>query len=120
MAALNQWTRQEAMEENEVKQLERASPIAQVAVELGLKLSGNMAQCLHPQRHAPDEGATLFFNVAKNTFLCKTCPDVGGDVVDLVCQVKGCDRPQAIDWLAHRIAFDQETKHKYGRKGKKK
>jgi hypothetical protein len=111
---------EKAMEEKLVEQLERSNPIVQVAVELGLKICGNMGRCFYPQRHEPDTGATLFFNVAKNTFFCKTCPDVGGGVIDLVCQVQGCDRPQAIDWLAHRVEFDQLTKKRYHGKGKKK
>jgi hypothetical protein len=108
------------MEENLVKQLERSNPILQVAVELGLKMDGNMGICFHSQRHASDASATLYFDIAKNTFFCKTCPDVGGSVIDLVCQVQGSDRPQAIDWLAHRIEFDQLTKKRYQGKGRKK
>jgi hypothetical protein len=117
MAALNNGR---LMEENSVKQLERSNPIVEVAVELGLKLNANMGKCFYPQRHGADPSPTLFFNVAKNTFFCKTCTDVGGGVIDLVRQVKGWDRQQAIDWLAHRNEFDQLTKKRYHGKGKKK
>jgi hypothetical protein len=52
--------------------------------------------------------------------LCKSCQDIGGDVVDFICQYKGWEPQQAIEWLAHRIEFDFETRQKYYVRGKKK
>jgi hypothetical protein len=63
---------------------------------------------------------TLFFNPARNTFFCKTCPDVGGSVIDLVCQHGGVTREAAAAWLAHRMEFDRETRDRYSGKGWKK
>jgi len=108
------------MEDNDVKRIETASRIVEVAVELGIKVQGNMGRCFKTERHEDNTALTLFFNAAKNTFLCKTCRDVGGSVVDLVCQQRGWDRQQALEWLAHRADFDQLTQSMYHGKGKKK
>jgi hypothetical protein len=109
------------MEDKEIKQLEKINSVVDVAKELGVKFSKSMGECFRAEKH-PDGGEdyTLFFNLAKNTFLCKTCPDVGGSVTDLVCQIKGCDRDEAIEWLAHRVEFDQKTKKMYHGRGRKK
>ncbi len=109
------------MNASEVKRIERASPVIAVAVELGLRIRGNMGTCFMRDRHADDGDAmTLFFNPARNSFFCKTCPDVGGGVTDLVCQVRGWDRQKAAEWLAHRLEFDRETKEMYTGHGRKK
>jgi hypothetical protein len=107
--------------EIDLKTLERTSAIIGVATELGIKIRGNVGRCFRSERH-PDESEapTLFFNAAKNIFFCKTCSDVGGSVIDLVSQVQGWDREQAVDWLAHRSEFDQLTRQRYHGKGKKK
>jgi len=108
-------------EEIDIRVIERANPIIQVAIELGIKVQGSMGRCFREERHEPDSvKPTLFFNPAKNTFQCQSCPDVGGSVIDLVCQRQGWDRQQAIGWLAHRSEFDQLTRKLYYGKGKKK
>lgn len=109
------------MEENDPKKLEQMSGIIQVATELGIKVNGSVGMCFKQGRHKEDEGKpTLFFNPARNTFKCKMCPDVGGSVIDLVCQCRGLDRIEAIEWLAHRAQFDQHTRKLYHGKGRKK
>lgn len=104
----------------ELERILQSNPIVEVAVELGLRLRANVGPCFRTERHADNDPSTLFFNVAQNTFLCRTCSDVGGDVIDFVCQYKGWERQKAIAWLIHRIEFDQETRMKYYTKGKKK
>ncbi|MBI5585207.1 MAG: hypothetical protein HY892_15440 [Deltaproteobacteria bacterium] len=108
------------MDEQELRQLERLSPIVAVAIELGLPLRGNLGQCFRRERHTGEEEPTLFFQVAQNRFFCKTCREVQGGVVDFVSQHQGWDRRQAIDWLVHRLEFDRQTKERYSHKGKKK
>ncbi len=104
-----------------LKALERASSIIEVATELGIKVRGNVGRCFKKERHSDEaETPTLFFNPAKNSFFCTICPDVGGSVIDLVCQRQGWDREKAMDWLAHRSEFDQLTRKLYHGKGKKK
>lgn len=109
------------MDENDLKRLEQASAIIQVAIELGIKVKGSVGKCFKQDVHAADDGIlTLFFNPARNSFTCRVCPDVGGSVVDLVCQCRGWDKKRAIEWLAHRAEFDEHTRALYHGKGKKK
>lgn len=109
------------MPEVDLKMLEQASPIIGVARELGIKVRGSVGPCFRNDRHPEgSEAPTLFFNAAKNSFFCKTCPDVGGSVIDLVSQFRGWDRQQAVEWLAHRSEYDQVTRQRYHGKGKKK
>ena len=109
------------VEEIDLNELERANPIIEVAIEWGIKVRGSMGRCFKADRH-PDgnEESTLFFNVAKNSFFCKSCADVRGSVIDLICQHQGWERKKAVDWLAHRVEFDQLTQKLYHGKGKKK
>jgi len=109
------------VDEIDLKKLDRANPIIQVAIELGVKVQGSMGRCFKTGHHPEaDEAMTLFFNTAKNTFFCKTCEDVGGSVIDLVCQYRDVGREEAIAWLAHRDEFDQLTRGRYYGRGRKK
>ena len=108
------------MEEREIRRIEQANAIIEVAVELGMKVRGNLAPCFRTERHGQADEPTLFFNVARNSFLCKACKDVGGGVIDFICQYKDWKREKAIEWLAHRIEFDRQTRDMYYTKGKKK
>jgi hypothetical protein len=108
------------MLETEIKRLKMLNPIVEIAAELGLKVRNNLSFCFREQRHIGEDEPTLFFNISRNTFFCKTCEDVGGDVVDFICQFKGWEPQQAIKWLVHRIEFDYETRQKYYMRGKKK
>lgn len=108
------------MQENELSRIELLNPIIQVAVEMGMQVRGNLGYCFRSDRHSEDDTPSLFFDVARNRFLCKTCEDVGGGVVDFICQYKGWDRQEAIAWLSHRIEFDQQTRAMYYSKTKKR
>ena len=101
------------MSDGDLKHLEQSNPIIQVATEMGLKIRGNMGQCFRHDRHTDTDAPTLFFDVVRNRFFCKVCPDVGGGVIDFICQYRQWDRQKAIDWLCHRVAFDRETQEKY-------
>jgi hypothetical protein len=109
------------MEDPNMKELVLANPIVKVAIELGIKVQGTAGRCFQEDRHpSKDQKPTLFFNPAKNTFLCTECADIGGTVVDLVCQYNGWDREKAIEWLAHRAKFDAFTAGLYHGKGVKR
>jgi hypothetical protein len=109
------------MEKIDLEKLKRANSIIPVAIELGIKVRGNMGKCFKTERHTDDnEELTLFFNPAQNSFFCKDCEDVGGSVINLVCQYKGWEQKKAVDWLAHRHQFDQMTQKRYHGKGIKK
>ncbi|MDR3566397.1 MAG: hypothetical protein P4L43_00055 [Syntrophobacteraceae bacterium] len=109
------------MDEIDLRDIEQANPIIAVAIELGVKVRGNMGKCFKSERHSgADQAMTLFFNPSRNSFFCKSCQDVGGSVVDLVSQYRSIDREEAIAWLAHRSEFDILTRQRYGGKGRKK
>lgn len=108
------------MKEQERRLIEQANPIIEVAVEMGLKVRGNLGLCFRTERHLGEDEPSLFFNVARNSFLCKSCDDVGGSVVDFICQYKNWEPQKAIEWLAHRMDFDQQTRKLYYSRGKKK
>lgn len=109
------------MDENELKKLERANPIIQVAIELGIKIQGNLGRCFRQLRHpVDDQSMTLFFDAARNTFFCRTCQDIGGSVIDLVRQYRGLSDEEAIAWLAHRMEFDKQTRDRYHGRGREK
>jgi hypothetical protein len=108
------------MEEKEIRLIEQANAIVEVAVELGLKVRGNLGACFRTERHLGQDEPSLFFNVARNSFLCKTCEDVGGGVIEFICQYKGWERQKALEWLAHRIEFDRQTRKMYYSRGKKR
>ena len=102
------------MNDTDLKTIEQENLILEVAVELGIKVRGNMGYCFRGDQHdsAADE-FSLFFNLVENSFFCRTCTDVGGTVADLVCQCRGWDRQKALQWLAHRIEFDRQTREQY-------
>jgi len=107
---------EESIEEKDLRKLERANPIIDVALALGIKIQGNMGKCFRTERHSSDEAMSLFFNPAKNSFFCKICQDVGGSVIDLVCQHQGWDRQKAMVWLAERGESDYLTRKLFHRK----
>jgi hypothetical protein len=109
-----------AMRKDDPMSLEGLHPIIEVAVEMGFKVRDNLTTCFRTERHIENAGPSLFFNVARNTFLCKHCSDVGGDVIDFICQYKGWSRREAIEWLAHRTEFDRQTRELYYTLGRKK
>ncbi len=108
------------MDPADIKRVEQANPILQVAVELGLRIRGSVGACFRSERHPDADASTLYLDVARNRFFCKSCPDVGGGVVELVCQARGWEREKAVEWLAHRVEFDQKTRQLYFGKGRKK
>ena len=109
------------MKTKDLKLIEQGNPILQVAIELGIKVRSNMGVCFQSESHSDDtDEFTLFFNLADNSFFCKVCPDIGGNVIDLVCQLQGWERQKAIDWLKHRIDYDIETQDMYYRRNKKR
>jgi len=106
--------------DTELEDLEKANPIIQVATELGMRIRGTMGPCFRSDRHAGEDTQTLFFDVANNRFFCKECDDVGGGVIEYICQYHQWDRQQAIEWLRHRVDYDRETREKYYHRNNKR
>ncbi len=83
--------------------LNRANPIFEIARELGIPVGKNVVHCIKREKHVNSNGVpTMTFNLIKNTFRCWVCPDVCGDVVDLVMLAKDVDRERAIQFLSIR------------------
>ena len=56
------------MEEKEITHIEQANSIIEVAVEMGLKVRGNLGPCFRTERHSGEDEPSMFFNVARNSF----------------------------------------------------
>ncbi len=88
---------------NDIDTIISSDSIIDVARELGISVSKNVVPCINKDKHVDSEGApTMSFNLVKNTFRCWVCPDVGGDVVDLVMIVQNVDRECAVQFLSIR------------------
>jgi hypothetical protein len=104
----------------ETRRIEESNSILEVAVELGLKVRGSVGACFRGERHPGSEASTLYLDVARNRFFCTSCSDVGGGVIDLICQLRDWERERAIEWLAHRLDFDHKTRQLYYGRGRRK
>lgn len=88
------------------RELVQRNDIVAVARELGLEVRGTRCRCFRPYAHAHgDRTPSLSFNRRTNTFRCWVCPDVWGNVVDLVVLARGCAREDAIAYLAARAGL---------------
>lgn len=81
-------------------------PILEVARDLGLEVNHNRFRCPHPERHTHgDRTASVTLWPDKNIFKCWVCPDVKGDVIDLVRIVKGVGFTEAVAFLEKRGGY---------------
>jgi len=87
----------------DLNELKSKNNIIQVARDLGLRLHKSAIPCIRWHKHS--------FNPVKNTFRCWVCGDVGGDVIDLVMQVKNVSRERAIEYLAARAGIEPFTEY---------
>lgn len=78
--------------------------ITLVAKALGLSVENGRCHCFYPMRHAHgDRTPSLSISEAKGLFRCWVCPDVRGDVIDLVQLVRDCSFPEALKWLVEEF-----------------
>lgn len=86
-----------------LEKFKSAISIIEVAKDLGLEPMRGKVRCWHPTRHANgDRTPSVSLSQEKGLFKCFVCPDVKGDVIELVCQVRNVRFGQAIDWLAEQ------------------
>jgi len=81
-------------------------PILEVARDLGLEVNHNRFRCPRAERHAHGDrtpSATLW--PEQGSFKCWVCPDVKGDVIDLVRIVKGLDFSGAVAFLEKHSGY---------------
>lgn len=84
----------------DLEALKAAHPILDVARALGLAAVHHRIRCPRPENHAHgDRTPSVTVWPDRGTFKCWVCPDVRGDVIDLIRLVKGCTFREALDFL---------------------
>ena len=89
-------------------------PIAEIAVELGLNVSGNSAHCWRSDNHKNgDRTPSVSFNTRRNIGRCFVCDDHAWSGIDLVMMVRGVSIREAAEWIAARFRVPQIRKGKH-------
>lgn len=102
------------LEREAIEALKQVLSITAVAEALGLAPLRGKFRCLHSNRHSHgDRTPSVSLSEAKGLFRCWVCPDVKGDAIELVCQVRNCSFPDAMQWL--RDTFSQAAAIGYNR-----
>lgn len=87
-------------DKNDIEQLKASLSITNVAKALGLNVERGRCHCFYPQRHAHgDRTPSLSISEDRGLFRCFVCPDVRGDVIDLVQMLRDCSFSEAVHWL---------------------
>jgi DNA primase len=88
------------MDKAAIEALKASRPILQVLQDLGVQVQHNRFRCPMPDRHAHgDRTPSATVSPERGSFKCWVCPDVRGDVIDLVRLVKGCSFREALQFL---------------------
>jgi DNA primase len=88
------------MDKADIEALKASQPILQVLAALGIAPINGRIRCPQPQNHAHgDRTPSVSIRADRNSFKCWVCPDVKGDVIDLVRLVKGCSFREALAFL---------------------
>ena len=93
------------MNKLDIEAVKAESPILSVLQDLGLPVVNHRFRCPRPENHKHMDrtpSATVWPD--KGTFKCWVCPDVKGDVIDLVRLVRGCSFKEALDYLGRGSA----------------
>jgi len=89
-----------------IEAFKQSLSITAVAEQLGLAPMKGKVRCLYPNRHSHgDRTPSVSLSETRGLFKCWVCQDVRGDSIELVCQVRNCNFPDAIQWL--RDTFPQ-------------
>ena len=90
---------------NEELEKIRATPIEEVAGELGMRVVRHTALCpFHNDTHP-----SLHFNRGKNRYKCFAC-GASGDVVDLVMKYNNVGFREAVEWLSEEKILGSEER----------
>ena len=77
----------------------RATPIEEVAENLGIGIVRHMALCpFHNDKHP-----SLHFDLKKNRYKCFAC-GASGNVIDLVMRYNNMEFKEAINWIGNKEA----------------
>ena len=75
----------------------RATPIEEVAENLGIGIVRHMALCpFHNDKHP-----SLHFDLKKNRYKCFAC-GASGNVIDLVMRYNNMEFKEAINWIGNK------------------
>lgn len=84
----------------QIEQLKARLSIRAVAEALGLQPMHGKMRCIHANRHSHgDRTPSVSLSEEKGLFRCWVCPDVKGDAIELVSQVRNCGFLEALRWL---------------------
>jgi hypothetical protein len=92
-------------------------PIRDVAVQLGLRITGNMVHCWRPENHQHgDRTASVGLHQRRNTAKCFVCDARPLSTIDFVMSVRGLDFPAALEWVTSHyevptVAKGQHIQH---------
>ena len=95
----------------DLEKMKQEISIKALAQELGIEIRHNSAKCFNPTGHERgDKNRSLSFKTTNedNYFKCFGC-NIGGSVIDLEMLVTGKDKKTAIQDLASRYGFSNNT-----------
>ncbi|HKP96149.1 MAG TPA: toprim domain-containing protein [Fibrobacteria bacterium] len=88
------------MDKADIEAVKAANPILDVLRDLGIPAQNNRIRCLKPEGHAHgDRTPSVTLWPDRGQFKCWVCPDVKGDVIDLVRLARGCTFREALEFL---------------------
>jgi len=90
----------------DLESLKARHPILEVARDLGLEVNHNRFRCPRAERHAHgDRTPSVTLWPERGFFKCWVCPEVKGDVIDLVRLMKGLDFSGAVAFLEKHSGY---------------
>lgn len=88
------------MDKADIEAIKAANPILDVLRDLGIPFQNNRIRCLRAENHAHgDRTPSVSIWPDRGQFKCWVCPDVKGDVIDLVRLARGCTFREALEFL---------------------
>jgi DNA primase len=88
------------MAKADIEAVKAAHPILDVLRDLGIPVFHGRIRCLRPGNHAHgDRTPSVSIWTDRDQFKCWVCPDVKGDVIDLVRLARGCSFQEALAFL---------------------
>lgn len=89
----------------DIEAVKAAHPILDVLRDLGIPVQHGRIRCLRPENHANgDRTPSVSIWPDRGQFKCWVCPDVKGDVIDLVRLARGCGFRDALAFLEGELA----------------
>ena len=91
--------------------IRRKIPIADVARELGMRISGYRAHCWRTEYHRNDDAnPSISFRKQQNSGRCFVCDPNTWSNIDLVMRYRGCNLRQAASWIAANFEVPQRPR----------